>query len=148
MTADRVARIKRRLVVGLVVLFLLALVVGAAAQWLRPLSQPALVRVTTPIHVPGTAPSLPWPSTGEAASDVQDLGSLGQVRATQPAPIATLAGVLTAHVVLKDHPIPTGGYSGPTISVTPQTLSAYQAGSARAGGRNDKPWASDDSDRV
>ncbi len=130
MAAERMARVKRRLVVGLVVLLLLALVAGAAAQWLRPLSQPALVRLTTPIHIPGTAPSLPWPSNGEAALQVQGLGSLGQVRATEPAPIATLAGVLTAYVVLKDHPIPTGGYSGPTITVTPQTLSAYQAGSA------------------
>ena len=41
MAAERMARIKRRLVVGLVVLVLLALVAGAAAQWLRPLSQPA-----------------------------------------------------------------------------------------------------------
>jgi D-alanyl-D-alanine carboxypeptidase (penicillin-binding protein 5/6) len=55
---------------------------------------------------------------------------LGHVRETQPAPIAGLAGVLTAYVVLKDHPISTGGDSGPTISVTPQTLSAYQSGSA------------------
>ena len=130
MVADRVARLKRRLVVGLVVLVLLALVVGAAAQWLRPLPQPAVVSLTTPVHVPGTVSSLPWPSSGEAALDVPGLGSLGQARASQPAPIATLAGVLTAYVVLKDHPVPTGGASGPTISVTSQTLAAYQAGSA------------------
>jgi serine-type D-Ala-D-Ala carboxypeptidase (penicillin-binding protein 5/6) len=130
MAADRVARIKRRLAVGLVVLVLLAVVVGAAAQWLRPLPPPTVVSLTTPVHVPGTAPSLPWPSSGEAALDVGGLGSLGQTRASQPAPIATLAGVLTAYVVLKDHPIPTGGATGPTISVTPQTLAAYRAGSA------------------
>ena len=59
---------------------------------------------------------------------MQGLGPLGHVRETQPAPIAGLAGVLTAYVVLKDHPISTGGDSGPTISVTPQTLSAYQSG--------------------
>jgi serine-type D-Ala-D-Ala carboxypeptidase (penicillin-binding protein 5/6) len=128
--AERVARIKRRLVVVLVVLVVLALVVGAAVQWRRPMSQPALVGLTTPIHVPGAAPSLPWPSSGEAALEVQGVGPFGQVRATTPAPIATLAGVLTAYVVLKDHPIPTGGDSGPTIAVTPQTLSAYQVGSA------------------
>jgi len=45
-------------------------------------------------------------------------------------PIAALAGVLTAYVVLKDHPVSTGGDSGPTIPVTPQTLSAYQSGTA------------------
>jgi len=41
-----------------------------------------------------------------------------------------LSGVLTAYVILKDHPLSTGGFSGPTIAVTPRTLAAYQAGSA------------------
>jgi D-alanyl-D-alanine carboxypeptidase (penicillin-binding protein 5/6) len=130
MAADRAARITRRLTVGFVVLFVVALGAGGAVQWLRPVPQPALAALTTPMRVPGTAPSLPWPPTGEAALSVQGLGTLGQVRDTQPAPIAGLAGVLTAYVVLKDHPISPGGSSGPTISVTSQTLSAYQAGSA------------------
>jgi D-alanyl-D-alanine carboxypeptidase (penicillin-binding protein 5/6) len=129
--ADLAARLIRRLVVSLVVLFLLALGVGAAVQWLRPLPQPALEGLRTPVRVPGTAPSLPWPSTGEAALGVQGLGTFGQVRDTHPAPVAGLAGVLTAYVVLKDHPISPGG-SGPTIPVTSQTISAYQAGSAAA----------------
>ena len=93
------------------------------------LPQPTFEGLTTPC-IPGTAPSLPWPSTGEAALGVQGLGTIGEVRETQPAPIAGLAGVLTAYVVLKDHPLSTGGYAGPTISVTPQTLSAYQDGIA------------------
>jgi serine-type D-Ala-D-Ala carboxypeptidase (penicillin-binding protein 5/6) len=130
MAADRAARITRRLAVGFVVLFVLALGVGGAAQWLRPVSQPALEGLKSPMRIPGTVPSLPWPSTGEAALAVQGLGAFGQVRDTQPVPIAALAGVLTAYVILKDHPISPGGYSGPTISVTPQMLSAYQAGSA------------------
>jgi len=128
--ADREARLTRRLSVSLVVLFLLALGVGAAVQWLRPLPQPALEGLRTLIRTPGTAPSLPWPLTGEAALGVQGLGTFGQVRDSQPAPIAGLAGVLVAYVVLKDHPVSPGGYSGPTISVTPQTISAYQAGGA------------------
>ena len=128
--ADRAARITRRLAVGCVVLLIFALGVGGTVQWLRPLPQPALEKLRTPMRIPGTAPSLPWPSTGEAALDVQGLGTFGQVRDTQPAPIAGLAGVLTAYVVLKDHPISPDGHSGPTISVTPQTISTYQAGSA------------------
>jgi serine-type D-Ala-D-Ala carboxypeptidase (penicillin-binding protein 5/6) len=130
MAADRAARIKRRLLVGLVVLLVLALGVGGAVQWFRPVSQPSLDALATPIRVPGPDPSLPWPSTGEAALAVQGLGAVGQVRDTEPAPIAGLAGVLSAYVVLKDHPITPGGDSGPTIPVTSQVLSAYQAGSA------------------
>src|SRR3974390_936308 len=130
MADDLAARIQRRLSVSLVVLFLLALAGGAAVRRLRPVPEPTLERLTTPFHIPGPTPPLPWPSTGEAALAVQGLGSFGQVRDTKPAGIAGLAGVLTAYVVLEDHPIPTGGYSGPTISVTPQTLSDYQAGRA------------------
>jgi D-alanyl-D-alanine carboxypeptidase (penicillin-binding protein 5/6) len=130
MAADRAARIMRRLAVGFVVLLVLALVVGGAVQWLRPVSQPALGALVTPIRIPGPDPSLPWPATGEAAMAVQGLGTFGQGRDTEPAPIASLAGVLTAYVVLKDHPISPGGDSGPTIPVTSQTLSAYQDGSA------------------
>ena len=108
MAADRAARITRRLAVGFVVVLVIALGVGGAAQWLRPLSQPALGALATPIRLPGPDPRLPWPATGEAALAVQGVGALGQVRDTEPAPIAALAGVLTAYVVLKDHPISTG----------------------------------------
>jgi D-alanyl-D-alanine carboxypeptidase (penicillin-binding protein 5/6) len=38
--------------------------------------------------------------------------------------------VLTAYVILKDHPLSTDGDTGPVIKVTPQTLAAYQSGSA------------------
>jgi len=130
MAADQAARITRRLAAGFVVLLVLALGVGGAVQWLRPVPQPALGALATPIRIPGPDPSLPWPSTGEAALTVQGLGTFGHVRDTEPAPIAALVGVLTAYVILKDHPISPGGDSGPTISVTSQTLSAYQAGSA------------------
>jgi D-alanyl-D-alanine carboxypeptidase (penicillin-binding protein 5/6) len=129
MAADRAAWLKRRLAVGLVVVVVVAVVAGAMVQWFRPLSQPTL-RLATGIRIPGTAPKLPWPSTGEAALSVPGLGSLGQDRDTRPVPIGVLSGVLTAYVILKDHPLSTGGDTGPTIAVTPQTLAAYQAGSA------------------
>ena len=130
MAADRTARMTLRIVAGCVALFVLVLGIGGTLQWLRPVSQPALEGLPTPVRIPGTAPSLPWPSTGEAALEVQGLSTFGQVRDTRPAPIAGLAGVLTAYVVLKDHPITPGGDTGPNISVTPQTFSAYQAGRA------------------
>ena len=129
MAADRSSRIMRRVSVGLVVVVVLAVGFGVAVQWLRPVPQPVLVGPTTPVRIPGNAPPLPWPASGEAAMVVQGVGGLGQVRDAQPAPIGGLAGVLTAYVVLKDHPLAANGSTGPSISVTPQTFSAYQAGS-------------------
>jgi D-alanyl-D-alanine carboxypeptidase (penicillin-binding protein 5/6) len=130
MAADRAAWLKRRLTIALVVVVVVAVVAGAVVQWFRPLSQPTLQGQATVIHIPGTTPKLPWPSTGEAALSVPGLGSLGQDRDTRPVPIGVLSGVLTAYVILKDHPLSTGGDTGPTIAVTSQTMAANRAGSA------------------
>ena len=54
---------------------------------------------------------------------------MGQIN-DKEAPIAGLTGVLTAYVVLKDHPLRTGGFTGPSIAVTPQVLAAFGTGSA------------------
>lgn len=57
------------------------------------------------------------------------IGTLGQVGDNRPVPAGVLSGVLTAYMVLRDHPPSTGADSGSTIAVTAQTLAAYQAGS-------------------
>lgn len=129
MAADRSARIKRRLVEGSVMVLVVALVAMAGVQWFRPLPHPSVEGLTTPIRLAGSTPVLPWPSSGEAAVAVEGIGSLGQVRATRPVPIAGLASVLTAYVVLRDHPLPPGD-AGPAIAVTAATVVAYQMGSA------------------
>ncbi len=128
--ADRAAWLRRRLALTFVVVVLVAAVAGGAVQWLRPLPQPALEGVAATTRIPGTAPSLPWPSTGEAALSVPGLGTLVQPGGTKPVPVGVLAGMLTAYVVLKDHPLPTGGSTGPAIPVTAQALAAYQSGNA------------------
>ena len=48
---------------------------------------------------------------------------------TRPSPIPGLAEVMTAYVILLDHPLAPGA-SGPAIPVTAATIAAYQAGVA------------------
>jgi D-alanyl-D-alanine carboxypeptidase (penicillin-binding protein 5/6) len=139
--ADRWAWLMRRLAVGLVVAVVVALVVGGMVQWFRPLPEPTLQ--ATSIRVPGTSTRLPWPSTGEAALSVPGLVSLGQHRDSRPVPIGVLSAVLTAYVILKDHPLSTGGDTGPTIVVTPRTRAAYRTG--RAAGEPEVPVSSGES---
>lgn len=128
--ADRAARWKRRLAVALVVAVLVAAAVEGTVRWFRPLPTPALRGLATRIPVPGTAPHLPWPAAGEAALGVPGLGTLGAHGGTRPVPIGVLSGVLTAYVVLKDHPLATGRAPGPTMAVTTPTLAAYRTGTA------------------
>jgi serine-type D-Ala-D-Ala carboxypeptidase (penicillin-binding protein 5/6) len=60
---------------------------------------------------------------------MEGVGSLGQVGSTQPVPIASITKVMTAYIVLKDHPLGTGA-AGPAIPVTADTIAAYQSGLA------------------
>ena len=123
----RASRRHRRVLVWLAVLVAAALCAGAVAQWVRPL--PRATVTAADVRLPGVAPSFAWPSSGEAAMDAEGIGTLGQVRGTQPVPIAGLAEILTAYLVLSDHPLRPGA-DGPMIPVTAETLSSYQAGQA------------------
>jgi D-alanyl-D-alanine carboxypeptidase (penicillin-binding protein 5/6) len=57
------------------------------------------------------------------------VGSLGKVGSDQPVPIASITKVMTAYVVLQDHPL-SAGATGPAIAVDAATLAAYQTGVA------------------
>ena len=111
---------------------LLVAIVGVVAglQWTRPIPRPFFrPAVTTSVHILGKSPSLPWPTTGSAALTMEGVGSLGRVGRSQPVPIASITKVMTAYVILKDHPLGPGA-TGPAIPVTADTLSAYQTGLA------------------
>ncbi|HET9591908.1 MAG TPA: hypothetical protein VFP17_03240, partial [Solirubrobacterales bacterium] len=51
---------------------------------------------------------LAWPGEGEAAVAVEGIGGLGASGGGEPAPIASLAKVMTAYLVLEDHPLGPG----------------------------------------
>jgi D-alanyl-D-alanine carboxypeptidase (penicillin-binding protein 5/6) len=136
----RASRRHRRVLVWLAVLVVAALCAGGVFQWQRPL--PHATVTAGDVRLPGAAPSFAWPNTGEAAMDAPGIGTLGQVRGTQPVPIAGLAEVLTAYVVLSDHPLRPGA-DGPMIPVTAETLSSYQAG--QAGQESEVPVAAGES---
>ena len=123
----RSQRRHRRVFFWLAVIVVAALCAGAVAQWVRPLPRATVTAAT--VRLPGAAPAFAWPSSGEAAADVVGVGTLGQVRGDQAVPIAGLAEVLTAYVVLSDHPLAPGA-DGPMIPVNADTLASFQAGQA------------------
>ncbi|WP_284747097.1 D-alanyl-D-alanine carboxypeptidase family protein [Amycolatopsis sp. RTGN1] len=80
---------------------------------------------------------LPWPAGGQASAEVQGLGSLGSRGDQRPVPIASVTKVMTAYVVLKDHPL-AAGEAGPRITVDEQaeaesTSSEESSAPVRAG---------------
>ena len=65
-----------------------------------------------------------WPADGVSAADISGMGVVAGSGATRPVPIASVAKVMTAYVVLHDHPLPSGG-SGPEIVVQSSEAAAY-----------------------
>ena len=65
-----------------------------------------------------------WPAQGVSAADISGFGVVAGPDATRPVPIASVAKVMTAYVVLHDHPLPSGG-SGPDITVQSPEAAAY-----------------------
>ena len=122
---ERSRRVVGRAVAGTVVALV---VVFVGVQLLRPVPPPVF-RPTVPgsIRLPGALPALPFPGSGSAAISMVGGGSLGHSGSTLPVPVGGLIKVLTAYVVLTDHPISSGD-SGPTITVTGDTVTEYQDG--------------------
>ncbi len=77
-----------------------------------------MVTLTSPHPVvPGLAPVLRWPATGEAAVAVAGVGLVGASPDQSRVPIASLTKMMTAFVVLADHPL-APGQTGPTLLMT------------------------------
>ncbi|MHA6760720.1 D-alanyl-D-alanine carboxypeptidase [Streptacidiphilus sp. PAMC 29251] len=103
------------------------LAVLAVVQVLRPLPSPDLKLTSASNYAfSGSAPVLAWPASGQATAEVNGLGSLGHTGSDNPVPIASVTKVMTAHLILKDHPLKTGE-QGPLITVDKQAQQEYQA---------------------
>ena len=96
-----------------------------AVQMLRQAPDLALTATVQPTTVIGTAPSLPWPAAGSAGVAVDGLGVLGATNAQAVRPIASVAKVMTAYVLLKERPL-APGQPGPTITITARDVARYQ----------------------
>lgn len=111
----------------------LVVLIGAAAVRAATESIPALkVRRVLPASVvlSGSKPTLAWPASGEAAVEVEGLPPLGTSGPNTEVPIASLAKIMTAYVLLQDHPIPTG-QTGSTLAISAADVAAYQSAAAQ-----------------
>jgi D-alanyl-D-alanine carboxypeptidase (penicillin-binding protein 5/6) len=98
-------------VVAAIALFLVVL------QSLRGLPDPD-VKLTFPETTTLGEARLPaLPQDGQAIVSVTGLGTLGQSGPVQARPIASVTKIMTAYVLLRDHPLNVGD-SGPTVTVT------------------------------
>nr|WP_185927786.1 D-alanyl-D-alanine carboxypeptidase [Streptomyces sp. WAC04189] len=98
-------------------LVLLLVIILGIVQAMRPLPSPELdLTARESFTFEGGKPEIPWPSSGQAALDVQGIGTFGSSGEQKPVPIASVAKVMTAYVILRDHPLKSGA-DGPMIAI-------------------------------
>jgi len=104
---------------------LAAAAVFAAVQLLRPLP-PLTFTAAAPLRMlPGTPPRPAWPGPAEAVVGTPGAGILAAHGGNQPHPIASLAKIMTAYIILRDHPL-RAGQAGPGLIVTPAGVAVYR----------------------
>jgi D-alanyl-D-alanine carboxypeptidase (penicillin-binding protein 5/6) len=121
---ERDSRRLRLLALGAIVPVLLAaILLRAATERLPP---PTLHRtLAASLTLGGHHPTLAWPREGEAAVEIEGLGSFGASGANVPVPIASVAKLMTAYLTLRTHPL-SAGQDGFTITVTPAQAAEEQ----------------------
>ena len=77
--------------------------VFVGAETARP--GPPRVRPWPPVSLSRVS----WPATGVSAAGISGLGVVAEPGARRPVPIASVAKVMTAYVIVHDHPLNAGG---------------------------------------
>ncbi len=77
---------------------------------------------------PGRATTLPMPRKGQATVEVAGLGIVGTTPKQRCVPIASLTKIMTAYIILKDHPL-TGDAGGPIFTMTASDHASWIAAS-------------------
>ncbi|MFD4600645.1 serine hydrolase [Streptomyces sp. NPDC058464] len=109
-------------------LVIVALIIFAVVQNLRPLPQPTLDLTAKDTYTfDGSKADIPWPADGQAALDVQGIGTFGSSGEQKAVPIASVAKVMTAYIVLRDHPLKSGA-AGPKIKIDQAAQDQANAG--------------------
>ncbi|MFD0522992.1 D-alanyl-D-alanine carboxypeptidase family protein [Paractinoplanes durhamensis] len=100
---------------------------GVAAQLHRALPAATLTtEIAATMKIPGKLPSIPWPSKGSAELLIEGMGRIGGSGDNDPEPIGSVAKVMTAYLILKNHPL-SGAEEGPSITVTSADVADYNA---------------------
>ena len=99
---------------------------AAAFQYFRPLPVTAATSAIPALLVLGTAPAIPWPAQGKAGLYVDGIGDVGSFGGQSPAPMASTAKMMTALLVLEDHPLALNE-PGPVITVTRADVNTFFA---------------------
>src|SRR5256886_1116968 len=105
--------------------FLRALLLPVAGfQSFPPLPVPAATSIVPVAQRIGVSAALPWPAQGAAALVIDGFGLVGSSGGSAPLPMASTAKMMTALIVIEDHPLALND-PGPVIVVSRADVSTY-----------------------
>ena len=111
--------------IGLVSLFLaFLLIVGGIVQISRPYPIVEAKPISQSANLPGSF-SVTFPEQGESAVGTENFGVIASSAVKTPVPIASVAKIMTAYLVLKAHPLKLGE-DGPSLTMDAQDVVEYQ----------------------
>ncbi|MBZ4320270.1 D-alanyl-D-alanine carboxypeptidase [Streptomyces sp. SCA2-4] len=107
----------------------LLLVVFLVVQVVRPLPEPELEvrKAAATFTVPGGRFTIPWPAKGQGAVMVAGSGTIGTFGEEKPVPTASVAKIMTAYVILREHPL-AKGERGPRITIDAKAVADGTSG--------------------
>jgi D-alanyl-D-alanine carboxypeptidase (penicillin-binding protein 5/6) len=105
---------------------LLLVVVVLVVNEFRPVGAvSALQTIGSSTGTPGAVAPVPWPASAQGAIGGEDDGAIASSPGARPRPIASVAKVMTALVVLDEKPLEEGD-RGPTIPVSADDVAEFQ----------------------
>lgn len=98
--------------------------VAGAATPPPPTAARLVVGAPLTVTAPGAGPLIAWPATGQGAVGVGGMGVMASSPGERPAPIASMTKMMTALVVVQDHPLALG-QAGPIVTMSAADYAAY-----------------------
>ena len=112
---------------GILVLSLAFLVlVGGIVQVVRPYPVVEAKPISESAKLPGSL-SVTFPAQGESAVGTENLGVIASSAVQTPIPIASVAKIMTAYLVLKTYPLKPG-QDGPSLIMDAKDVAEYEDG--------------------
>ncbi|MHB8189493.1 MAG: D-alanyl-D-alanine carboxypeptidase family protein [Ferrimicrobium sp.] len=120
---------KRRQHATLMTIAVLVIAGATVSLWRLSVALPRLhpeILLAHSLSAPKTSPTYQWPKQGQAAIIMQGLTRrpVGETPDERPVPVASLAKLMTAYLILQDHPLSLGS-TGPTLTISIQDLESY-----------------------
>jgi D-alanyl-D-alanine carboxypeptidase (penicillin-binding protein 5/6) len=110
--------------INLLILIVIILAIILIAQILRPFGKPKIaLAINTNLTTAGSL-DINWPANTQGAVCIANEGLIDKTSDQSPKPTASVAKIMTAYIILKDHPL-SAFQDGPTLVITREDEKAY-----------------------